>query len=247
MDGLPLGTRGGMKFRHNFPADGEYRFTIVDLGIDLYSRVLDSRHTVVILVDGREVFRGDARRHATTCAPWTARARRAAPRSRTGSPTCPVQVKAGTYDVAVTFIERARVAVGRVRRLPAGRRVQPRRSRAAPGRRREGGRPVQLARRVGHAEPPQDLRLPARRQDAGARVRPAHRRHSGARRVPPSGHRAGRRRPDAVLRQGTRERLRRRRRAVDRGGARQPGVPVSDDSYAGGGSKTRSPSDPGRV
>src|SRR5262249_12739790 len=27
IDGLPLGTRGGMKFRHNFPADGEYRFT----------------------------------------------------------------------------------------------------------------------------------------------------------------------------------------------------------------------------
>ena len=25
---LPLGTRGGMKFKHNFPADGEYRFTI---------------------------------------------------------------------------------------------------------------------------------------------------------------------------------------------------------------------------
>ena len=42
IDGLPLGTRGGMKFRHNFPADGEYRFTILDLGIDLYSRVLES-------------------------------------------------------------------------------------------------------------------------------------------------------------------------------------------------------------
>src|SRR5262249_33972467 len=59
IDGLPLGTRGGMKFRHNFQADGEYRFTILDLGIDLYSRVLETRHTVVILVDGREVFRGD--------------------------------------------------------------------------------------------------------------------------------------------------------------------------------------------
>ena len=58
VDGLPLGTRGGMKFRHDFPADGEYRFTIQDLGIDLYSRVLETRHIVVILVDGREVFRG---------------------------------------------------------------------------------------------------------------------------------------------------------------------------------------------
>jgi len=26
VDGLPLGTRGGMKFRHNFHADGEYRW-----------------------------------------------------------------------------------------------------------------------------------------------------------------------------------------------------------------------------
>ena len=48
-----------MKFRHNFPADGEYRVTILDLGIDLYSRVLDTRHRVVILIDGREVFRGE--------------------------------------------------------------------------------------------------------------------------------------------------------------------------------------------
>src|SRR5262249_21669728 len=31
MDGLRLGTGGGIKFRHNFPADGEYRFTILDL------------------------------------------------------------------------------------------------------------------------------------------------------------------------------------------------------------------------
>src|SRR3954469_10701278 len=58
IDGLPLGTRGGMKFRHNFPADGEYRFTIQDLGIDLYSRVLETQHIVLILVDGREVYRG---------------------------------------------------------------------------------------------------------------------------------------------------------------------------------------------
>src|SRR5262249_13545408 len=50
--GLPRGTGGGIKFRHNFPADGEYRFTIQDLGIDLYSRVLETRHTVVLLVDG---------------------------------------------------------------------------------------------------------------------------------------------------------------------------------------------------
>jgi mono/diheme cytochrome c family protein len=108
IDGLPLGTRGGMKFRHNFPADGEYRFTILDLGIDLYSRVLETRHTVVILVDGREVFRGpiggpeDLRTADRKGAPGRAEViKRFA--------NIPVPMKAGTYDVAVTFVERARV------------------------------------------------------------------------------------------------------------------------------------------
>jgi hypothetical protein len=33
LDGLPLGTRGGMVVRHNFPADGEYKFSIQNFGI----------------------------------------------------------------------------------------------------------------------------------------------------------------------------------------------------------------------
>src|ERR1051325_5029005 len=57
IDGLPLGTRGGMKFRDTFPADREYRFTIPDVGIDLYTFALETRHTLIILIDGREVFR----------------------------------------------------------------------------------------------------------------------------------------------------------------------------------------------
>ena len=108
VDGLPLGTRGGMRFRHDFPADGEYRFTIPDIGIDLYTRAVESRHTLVILVDGREVFRqgvggpDDLRIVDRNGAPGRAEIMKR-------FANIPVQVKAGTYDVAVTFLERARV------------------------------------------------------------------------------------------------------------------------------------------
>ena len=108
VDGLPLGTRGGMKFRHDFPADGEYRFTIPDVGVDLYTRAVETRHTLIILVDGREVFRQavggpeDLRIVDRNGAPGRAEIMKR-------FANIPVQVKAGTYDVAVTFIERARV------------------------------------------------------------------------------------------------------------------------------------------
>jgi uncharacterized protein DUF1592/uncharacterized protein DUF1588/uncharacterized protein DUF1585/uncharacterized protein DUF1587/uncharacterized protein DUF1595 len=108
LDGLPLGTRGGVKFRHNFPADGKYRFTIPDLGIDLYTRAVETRHTLIILVDGREVFRQsiggteDLRLVDHGGAPARAEIMKR-------FANIPVTVKAGTYDVAVTFIERARV------------------------------------------------------------------------------------------------------------------------------------------
>ncbi len=108
VDGLPLGTRGGMKLRHTFPADGEYRITIGDLGIDLYTRAAETQHTVIVLVDGREVFReslgtpADLKLLDQGGAPA-----RAAIMKRFSN--MPVQVKAGTYDVGVTFIERARI------------------------------------------------------------------------------------------------------------------------------------------
>ena len=108
VDGLPLGTRGGMKFRHLFPADGEYRFSIGDLGIDLYTRAVETRHTVIILVDGREVFRESlgTPEDLKLIDQGGAPARAAIMKRFTN---IPVQVKAGTYDVGVTFIERARI------------------------------------------------------------------------------------------------------------------------------------------
>ena len=57
IDGFPLGTRGGMKFNHFFPADGEYRFSILDIDAGLYPRGMETAATMVILVDGVEVNR----------------------------------------------------------------------------------------------------------------------------------------------------------------------------------------------
>src|SRR5712671_6519114 len=36
LEGLPFGTRGGMRVRHDFPADGEYKFSIQNFGIGSY-------------------------------------------------------------------------------------------------------------------------------------------------------------------------------------------------------------------
>src|SRR3989441_2773904 len=36
IEGLPLGTRGGMMARHIFPADGEYKFSIQNFGVGSY-------------------------------------------------------------------------------------------------------------------------------------------------------------------------------------------------------------------
>jgi mono/diheme cytochrome c family protein len=108
IDGLPLGTRGGMKFRHNFPADGEYRFTVLDLDVGLYTRTMETRHTLVLLVDGREAFRkalggledlsivdhGGAPGRAQIMERFK---------------NIPVQVHAGVHDIVVSFIERAEI------------------------------------------------------------------------------------------------------------------------------------------
>jgi mono/diheme cytochrome c family protein len=57
IDGFPLGTRGGMRFSHFFPNDGEYRFSILDIDAGLYPRGMETAATMVILIDGEEVNR----------------------------------------------------------------------------------------------------------------------------------------------------------------------------------------------
>src|ERR1700722_6412781 len=54
---FPPGTRGGVRFKHNFPADGEYRINIDDLSLGLYTSTMENESTLVIMMDGKIVFR----------------------------------------------------------------------------------------------------------------------------------------------------------------------------------------------
>jgi hypothetical protein len=55
---MPPGMRGGIKFEHAFPADGEYRFSFFDLNIGLYNSQMQNATTLVLMLDGKIVFKG---------------------------------------------------------------------------------------------------------------------------------------------------------------------------------------------
>jgi len=106
-DGMPLGTRGGMKVKHPFMADGEYRINILDLDVGLYPRAAETPQTVVVLVGGREVYRADVGGYEDI-----ASVDRLGAEGRTlimeRFNNIPFTTKAGMHDVIVTFIERSR-------------------------------------------------------------------------------------------------------------------------------------------
>jgi hypothetical protein len=58
VEGLPLGTRGGLIVEHLFPADGEYKLNINGLAGAGYVRGMEYAHTLVVLLDGVKVFQG---------------------------------------------------------------------------------------------------------------------------------------------------------------------------------------------
>src|SRR5687767_8973859 len=57
LEGMPLGTRGGMLVEHNFPADGEYELTIGDMAMAREVPRMEFENTVVVLLDGKEIYR----------------------------------------------------------------------------------------------------------------------------------------------------------------------------------------------
>jgi mono/diheme cytochrome c family protein len=104
---LPLGTRGGIGFKHNFPTDGEYRITINDLGVGIYASTLENQSTLIITIDGRIVFQ------QTIGGPddWSLHSKGPKCRAQIMErfSKIPVQVEAGMRDVVVAFIDRSHV------------------------------------------------------------------------------------------------------------------------------------------
>ncbi len=56
-EGLPLGTRGGMVVTHAFPADGDYVMNIGNMAQALWVYNMEFENTVVVTLDGAEVYR----------------------------------------------------------------------------------------------------------------------------------------------------------------------------------------------
>lgn len=108
-DGLPLGTRGGMRFRYHFPADGEYRFDITDFEIGPYQRSLETEHELVMLIDRKEVFRGRLGGIEDLMLVNRGGASGTAEIMRRFS-GIPIRVAAGNREIAVAFIERSQAA-----------------------------------------------------------------------------------------------------------------------------------------
>ena len=108
-DGLPLGTRGGMTFKHTFPADGEYRFNFLEgdsIDAGLYPHGMETAATLVFLVDGAEVGRREIG------GPQDLElADRDGPKGRVALVAkvsgVPAFIKAGEHSVTATFIERS--------------------------------------------------------------------------------------------------------------------------------------------
>jgi hypothetical protein len=105
VDGLPLGTRGGLIVEHQFPADGDYKLNINGLAAAGYVRGMEYRHTLIVTLDGARVFEGQLggeediraidQQQASAVAAINGRFQ-----------NIPLTVTAGPHKVGVTFIAR---------------------------------------------------------------------------------------------------------------------------------------------
>jgi hypothetical protein len=59
VDGLPLGTRGGLLVEHYFPADGEYELNIGNLAVALWVYNMEFKNTLIATLDGKKFWQTD--------------------------------------------------------------------------------------------------------------------------------------------------------------------------------------------
>jgi hypothetical protein len=105
VEGLPLGTRGGLLFRHNFPQDADYDFSVFLLrNIVGYMIGLEFGHTVEISVDGERVFAAEVGGEADNLASDTNMS--ATANAIDKRLKARVAVKAGPRTVGITFVRR---------------------------------------------------------------------------------------------------------------------------------------------
>ena len=108
IDGLPLGTRGGMIIDHYFPADGEYEFNIRDFffGGAGYITKVDASHTVIMTVDDVRVFEQKAGGDADL-KDVDVRQAAAADEMQSRFNHIRVKIKAGPHRLGLAFVQRS--------------------------------------------------------------------------------------------------------------------------------------------
>ncbi len=105
VDGMPLGTRGGILVRRYFPLDGEYKFDITLRQYQFYIRGLEFPHTLVVLVDGVKVFERSVGGEADLKAQDQGLAAASA-QIQARFKNLRLPITAGPHTVAVTFVAR---------------------------------------------------------------------------------------------------------------------------------------------
>jgi hypothetical protein len=92
VEGLPFGTRGGMLIEHEFPADGEYTFTVKGM-TGYFTAVLGNvkGEKLEVTVDGRRVYLYDWDKEIAT-------------RRGDGGKTPALAIKAGFHRIGVAFL-----------------------------------------------------------------------------------------------------------------------------------------------
>jgi mono/diheme cytochrome c family protein len=105
VDGMPLGTRGGMLVRHHFPANGEYLVSIGGLARARYVEGMEYEHTLMVVVDGVKQFEGRIGGKDDMAA-IDLRQAEAVAEINGRFENIPITVAAGPRDIAVTFVAR---------------------------------------------------------------------------------------------------------------------------------------------